>query len=817
MKFTPSSRKNPCPICGRTKDGDCRVLENKFVLCHTPQVDAKEGRYHQKKPFIYCGWSDDAQGFGTWKPKELDDSSQKDQRQTTKEPLLWTYRCWDGEEFPVQRKRVDREGQDKWVGWAAKFPDGRRQSEIAPFQWHDSIQRCLDGELLFVVKGELKAEQMVAAGFPCISVLDVTERLVAGLRQLQSQVVLAPDCDLADLHHWYQELANQLPDARHLMPPLKGMNWSEPPKDGGLGVEDWLQRSKPDVEAILNAIVADRWDSTGSDAPSDDLFELGYSDLLDKGIEAIRAANLDLEMLVRSEFKNRFRISDDRINTDLFKRLGEGKVAKVKPKHDCVDLSKIESLHYIQDGWSQEGDLGLVYGTYGTGKTTLGIWKAYNGAQGKTILDRSKTCTPYKSLIIATDSGLGPLNRAFENLGLDPETDPILKAGHPDQMIHVWGHDPTQGHGSWICDIRGIIKLEQYIAKHNIKYVLIDSAKSVSSAAGWSYTSNEAVKALLTYIREAISFPLGCFIEFISHDGTIKGSHSGAKAWAEEPSMVCSLDVKKDEDSGLKTVECTFRKDRAAPEGQGERIISYTLDDCELKLCDNIEVVGNCADAILEVLWTAYQNGVESVTKKDLIDEVFARFKKTTKTVENSMPDLMKKGNQRMVRPRRGRYALSPSEIQRRASSPNRDLYKKGGEIGKSIGMTEESDSPLPVFSSGDRGKLENQNPRKPPSGETQGGYENSALDSDLTLSPPFCDGPIEETVNFADVPLPVLNGHTAAFWEVVDADPAALPSQIANRFKVATGRTISGAQAKALRDCGRQVDLNLDPDDLGF
>ena len=674
-----SGRNNPCPICDRTKDGDCRITDEGLVLCHTELNGVKKGERHPERPFIYCGQNDKAQGFGTWKPEHL---CEKRPEKPKREPKTqyFDYCFWDGTPTPAQRYRKDfADGRDKEVKWCRGGLQGRPQTEVAPYFWHEMAPRVAEGELLFVAKGELKVQQLQAEGYPAISILGISETLVTNLRAFGALVVLTPDCDRKDLDGWYLELSDQLPEARTLMPPLKGMNWRNPPEDGGLGVEDWLQRSKPDVEAILNAIVADRWNSAGSDAPSDHLFELGYSDLLDKGIEAIRAANLDLEMLVWSEFKNRYRVSDDRINTDLFKRLGEGKVAKVKPKHDCVDLSKIGSLHYIQDGWAQEGDLGLVYGTYGTGKTTLGIWKAYNGAQGKTILDRSKTCTPYKSLIIATDSGLSPLNRAFENLGVDPETDPLLMPGHPDQMIHVWGHDPTQGHGSWICDIRGIIKLEQYIAKHNIKYVLIDSAKSVSSAAGWSYTSNEAVKALLTYIREAISFPLGCFIEFISHDGTIKGSHSGAKAWAEEPSMVYSLDVKKDEDSGLKTVECTFRKDRAAPDHQGERILSYTLDDCELKLCDHVEVIGNCADAILEVLWTAYQKGVESVSKKDLNDEVFARFMKTTKTVENSMPDLMKKGNQRMVRPKRGRYALSPSEIQRRTSSPNRDLYKKGG------------------------------------------------------------------------------------------------------------------------------------------
>lgn len=33
--FSNSSKKNPCPVCGRTKDGDCRIsLDKKLVLCH---------------------------------------------------------------------------------------------------------------------------------------------------------------------------------------------------------------------------------------------------------------------------------------------------------------------------------------------------------------------------------------------------------------------------------------------------------------------------------------------------------------------------------------------------------------------------------------------------------------------------------------------------------------------------------------------------------------------------------------------------------------------------------------------------------------
>ena len=662
-------------MCGRVKDGDCRWNDDGLVLCHTIRGGVvAAGKRHPDRPYIYCGESDEAQRFGQWLPEHLDDPSKKQERK----PLTrtWTYQKWDGTDAPVRRKRTDTPGQDKWVGWERKFPEGLRQADIAPFQWHDTAAQRADGVLLFVVKGELKAEEMTAAGFACISLLDPTERLITELRKLQSQVVLAPDCDLADLEHWYAELNNQLPEARYLLPPMKGMDWRKPPKDGGLGLEDWLQRSKPDQLTIVDTITDKPWKPTGSS----ELETLGYSELLDRAIDSIRACELDYEMLVRSELKTRFRVSDDRINTDLFKRLGESKVAKVRPTHDSIDMSRVEQLKYRSDGWIQQGDVGLLYGPYGSGKTTLGLWKAYNAAKGQNILDRSHPCKPVKTLIIATDSGLSPLYKAFDDLGIHPDLDPLLKPGHPDQMIHVWGYDPTQGHNAWICDIRGVIQLEQFIQKHGIDYVLIDSAKSVSSAAGWSYTSNEAVKALLKYLREAIAQPLSCFLEFISHDGTLRGAHSGAKAWAEDPSMVCSLDVKKDEDSGLKSVECTFNKDRAAPAGQGLRKVTYYIDDCQLKVVDEVEVVGNCAEAILEVLWTAHQNGVDSVRTSELIDEVFTRYKKTRKTVENSFPELMAKGNARMVRPRRGRYALSPAELQRRTSSPTR-VHMKGGGV----------------------------------------------------------------------------------------------------------------------------------------
>ena len=40
-KFTPSGKRNPCPVCGRVKDEDCRTSPG-LVLCHN-NTDHKVG------------------------------------------------------------------------------------------------------------------------------------------------------------------------------------------------------------------------------------------------------------------------------------------------------------------------------------------------------------------------------------------------------------------------------------------------------------------------------------------------------------------------------------------------------------------------------------------------------------------------------------------------------------------------------------------------------------------------------------------------------------------------------------------------------
>ena len=59
----------------------------------------------------------------------------------------------------------------------------------------------------------------------------------------------------------------------------------------------------------------------------------------------------------------------------------------------------------------------------------------------------------------------------------------------------------------------------------------------------------------------------------------------------------------------------------------------------------------------------AYQRGVESISRKGLLDEVFQRHRKPTSTVDNTLGVMA--GKRQLVKPRRGHYGLAPALIQR--------------------------------------------------------------------------------------------------------------------------------------------------------
>ena len=264
--FAPSGAKLPCPICGRTKDGDCRIASDSRVFCHTKR-DGKLGKASIDNPaYVYLGESTEGQGAGMWK---LDASPTKThwvlthraktqgaETQWAKAPReygtrYFDYCFWDGSPCPVQRYRKDIEGQPKEVKWAGSL-QGVPQKKIAPYLW----EKIGDAKRLFVVRGELKAELLCGKGFTAISLLNQKDEVLAGelqaMRANGVEIVLVPDCDTADLDKWFRYLSSEVPGVKQLLAP--GLPWSNPPADGGLGIEDWIYAKSPSNDEIAAAI-----------------------------------------------------------------------------------------------------------------------------------------------------------------------------------------------------------------------------------------------------------------------------------------------------------------------------------------------------------------------------------------------------------------------------------------------------------------------------------------------------------------------------------------------------------------------------------
>ena len=386
-----------------------------------------------------------------------------------------------------------------------------------------------------------------------------------------------------------------------------------------------------------------------------------FTALLTKLLSAIENEKHDEEMAFRSLIKSQFKLHDAKLEAKLFNALIKKSSSNKTTTSDCVDLSKVEPLTYLMDGWLLEGDISLSYGSYGSGKTTHALYKAINFARGLNILDRDTPCKKGKTLFIVTDGGVNTFKKSMYELAVS-ENSPLFRKGK-NQMIFVWGYEKMQGQPAWAANINGIVKLKKFIEKHNIKYVVIDSAKSVSSRGGWSYIDNESTRVFLQYLREIIAQPNKAHIEILSHDGTAKGAHAGAKSWAEEPSMVMHLQAKKDEDTN-ETIGVTaeFKKDRAASIDP-RRTITYKLVDAEMELVENNDIVGSCEDVILEIMGDFYKEGLEKVSRKHIVDTAYKIASAKRKTVDNTLGIMVNK--RKLKRFQKGFYGLVDSEIQK--------------------------------------------------------------------------------------------------------------------------------------------------------
>ena len=296
-KFTYSSRRTPCPVCGRTKDSDCR-WDEKLLHCRTyAKEHLRVGevlRGHDGQQWAYLGDSDGGR-WAMFRPHQEKRYGRKPKPSSVKRPAAPPKQPpKPAVAPPTVAKKPRPAGQQEFIYHDADgYPvlkvvredDGKGNKDIHQFRWENSqwvarlteqvtrrvrLYRIHDARTLsqktslpiFMVEGESCVERLLELGIPATTSLGGSGKWTKYgypnyLQDLSSfRVILCPDADVPGLDHML-EIEKSLRTAGIkiagwlLAPP--DAPWDDLPKGGGLDVVDWLENGAT-AEDILSSI-----------------------------------------------------------------------------------------------------------------------------------------------------------------------------------------------------------------------------------------------------------------------------------------------------------------------------------------------------------------------------------------------------------------------------------------------------------------------------------------------------------------------------------------------------------------------------------
>lgn len=110
MKFTPTNRHNPCPIC-RDTSGDCRTTSDKLILCHS-FIDTDSG---------IGGWQwHKSSSNGIWGVHLVDDGQEYDREQYERYLAQKTAQELNKKQFLAQ-KALGADGRDPAIRKLSRY------------------------------------------------------------------------------------------------------------------------------------------------------------------------------------------------------------------------------------------------------------------------------------------------------------------------------------------------------------------------------------------------------------------------------------------------------------------------------------------------------------------------------------------------------------------------------------------------------------------------------------------------------------------------------------------------------------------------
>ena len=226
-----------------------------------------------------------------------------------------------------------------------------------------------------------------------------------------------------------------------------------------------------------------------------------------------------------AEYEHRFKRKPSLINIDILHELRDSYASRVFTVGE-VDMSLVEDLDYILQGYLIKSEVHQFFAREGMGKTSLLAGMIRAGFHGKGFLDQTRPREKFRTLWISCDGGSSRFKSVYDSMGLTPE------------MVDVLGGDIKQGLTPWKWTIPDIVYLiEEHLNKKKYGLVVFDSVKGMLANTGFSYCDNEHSDSIVQFLREIIAEPFELASVIINHMGTDAKSASGAKRWGEASAM----------------------------------------------------------------------------------------------------------------------------------------------------------------------------------------------------------------------------------------------------------------------------------------
>lgn len=256
-KLINSSKSNPCPVCGRTKDGDCRIShDGGLVLCHN---NFDHGKTQQPDRWHFNGETSDNR-CGEYLLKEITEKSIRPKAFRT-----WEYPARDDGSRLVRVVRTD-DGEGNKKTWQQHWDENKKdwvtgcgdvaRASIPIYRRAEIREAIAKGEPVYIVEGEPCADLLWKLGIAATTNIGGGGKFtLTDSMDLQGaeRIVIVPDRDKKGIEH-ADKLAEYFPHALWLYPFPESKVWANLPKDHGLDIADWIEHHKITADDIKGAI-----------------------------------------------------------------------------------------------------------------------------------------------------------------------------------------------------------------------------------------------------------------------------------------------------------------------------------------------------------------------------------------------------------------------------------------------------------------------------------------------------------------------------------------------------------------------------------